>query len=110
MDQHALSALSAWENFYVIIGSSAGALTGLQFVVIALAALQWRGVRWGSRFQQFSTALKGLGFFAVVIACFFFAPSGSPPAFTTSGSVPHGWPLFVAFLLAMQSMIYTYDG
>jgi basic amino acid/polyamine antiporter, APA family len=79
-------------------------------VVIALAALQWRGVRWGSRFQQFSTALKGLGFFAVVIACFFFAPSGSPPAFTTSGSVPHGWRLFVAFLLAMQSMIYTYDG
>ena len=38
MDQHALSALSAWESFYVIIGSSAGALTGLQFVVIALAA------------------------------------------------------------------------
>ncbi len=38
MDQHALSALSAWENFYVIIGSSAGALTGLQFVVIALVA------------------------------------------------------------------------
>ena len=36
MEQHALSALSAWESFYVIIGSSAGALTGLQFVVIAL--------------------------------------------------------------------------
>src|SRR4029077_2067753 len=28
--------LTAWENFYVIVGSSAGALTGLQFVVIAL--------------------------------------------------------------------------
>ncbi len=28
----------AWETFYVIIGSSAGALTGLQFVVIALVA------------------------------------------------------------------------
>ena len=28
--------LSAWTNFYVIVGSSAGALTGLQFVVIAL--------------------------------------------------------------------------
>src|SRR2546423_12666017 len=28
--------LSLWENFYVIIGSSAGALTGLQFVVMAL--------------------------------------------------------------------------
>jgi hypothetical protein len=30
--------LSAWESFYVIIGSSAAALTGLQFVVMALGA------------------------------------------------------------------------
>ncbi|MEP6730045.1 MAG: hypothetical protein ABJE10_05385 [bacterium] len=30
------SALKAWENFYVIVGSSGAALTGLQFVVIAL--------------------------------------------------------------------------
>jgi hypothetical protein len=28
--------LSEWESFYVIVGSSAGALTGLQFVVMAL--------------------------------------------------------------------------
>ena len=28
--------LQAWESFYVIVGSSAGALTGLQFVVITL--------------------------------------------------------------------------
>ncbi|HEU5452934.1 MAG TPA: hypothetical protein VFU76_13155 [Terriglobales bacterium] len=34
----AAPALSAWQNFYVIVGSSAGALTGLQFVVIALIA------------------------------------------------------------------------
>lgn len=27
---------NAWENFYVIVGSSAGALTGLQFVVMTL--------------------------------------------------------------------------
>lgn len=30
--------LLAWENFYIIVGSSAGALTGLQFVVMALVA------------------------------------------------------------------------
>jgi hypothetical protein len=30
--------LGAWENFYVIIGSAAAALTGLQFVVIVLSA------------------------------------------------------------------------
>jgi hypothetical protein len=28
--------LSAWQNFYVIVGSSGGALVGLQFVAIAL--------------------------------------------------------------------------
>lgn len=30
------SVLSAWESFYVIVGSSGGALIGLQFVVITL--------------------------------------------------------------------------
>ena len=34
----AISPLARWESFYVIVGSSAGALTGLQFVVIALIA------------------------------------------------------------------------
>jgi hypothetical protein len=31
------SAVAAWESFYVIVGSSAAALTGLQFVVITLS-------------------------------------------------------------------------
>jgi hypothetical protein len=33
-----VSPLAGWDNFYVIIGSSAGALTGLMFVVITLSA------------------------------------------------------------------------
>ena len=33
-----MSTFTEWESFYVIIGSSAAALTGLQFVVIALVA------------------------------------------------------------------------
>ncbi len=33
-----MTALSEWQNFYVIVGSSAGALIGLQFVVITLIA------------------------------------------------------------------------
>lgn len=36
MDETALSTLHAWESYYVIVGSSAGALTGLQFVVLTL--------------------------------------------------------------------------
>jgi len=33
-----MTELSGWQNFYVIVGSSAGALIGLQFVVLTLIA------------------------------------------------------------------------
>jgi hypothetical protein len=33
-----MTSLGGWENFYIIIGLSAAALTGLMFVVIALTA------------------------------------------------------------------------
>ena len=36
MQEAALSPLASWQNFYVIIGSAAAALTGLMFVVITL--------------------------------------------------------------------------
>jgi len=38
MAESLTAPLAAWESFYVIVGSSAAALTGLQFVVIALIA------------------------------------------------------------------------
>jgi hypothetical protein len=37
-DAAAHTVLSLWESYYVIVGSSGAALTGLQFVVIALLA------------------------------------------------------------------------
>jgi uncharacterized membrane protein len=33
-----MSELSGWDSFYVIVGSAAGALIGLQFVVMTLIA------------------------------------------------------------------------
>lgn len=36
MDPMAVPQLTSWQNFYVILGSSAGGLTGLQFVVMTL--------------------------------------------------------------------------
>ena len=47
------SSLSSWENFYVIVGSSGGALIGLQFVVITLIA--------GSRLRASTGALSAFG-------------------------------------------------
>ena len=36
MSEAVASAIKSWETFFVIVGSSAGALTGLQFVVLTL--------------------------------------------------------------------------
>jgi F0F1-type ATP synthase assembly protein I len=38
MEQAVLPPFAAWETFYILIGSSAAALTGLQFVVIVMGA------------------------------------------------------------------------
>ena len=38
MSEGVAAPLAAWESFYVIVGSSAGALIGLQFVVLTLLA------------------------------------------------------------------------
>jgi hypothetical protein len=38
MQEAVAGPLQQWESFYVIVGSSAAALTGLQFVVIALSS------------------------------------------------------------------------
>jgi hypothetical protein len=43
----AAAPLAAWANFYVIVGSAGGALTGLQFVVMAL--ISDTGIRSTSR-------------------------------------------------------------
>jgi hypothetical protein len=50
----AATGLSAWESFYVIVGSSGGALIGLQFVVITLIA-DSRNLTTGGALAAFGT-------------------------------------------------------
>ena len=61
MPAPALPPLAEWENFYVIIGSSAGALTGLMFVVIALGTQ--------ARTAGSSTALRAFASPTIVHFC-----------------------------------------
>jgi hypothetical protein len=63
---HAL-ALADWQSFYVLVGSSAGALTGLTFVVITISAE--RGEETGSA----STRLTGTRVFITPTAVHFGA-------------------------------------
>ena len=53
MQEAALSPLASWQNFYVIIGSAAAALTGLMFVVITLVM--------GTRMRRSSGTLGAFG-------------------------------------------------
>ena len=50
-----MTPLAGWQNFYVIVGSSAGALIGLQFVVMALVANVPRSVAPGEVGNAFAT-------------------------------------------------------
>jgi len=50
-----MTALDGWDNFYVIVGSSAGALIGLQFVVMALLADMPRTPQQAQAGQAFAT-------------------------------------------------------
>ncbi len=53
VQEAALSPLATWQNFYVIIGSAAAALTGLMFVVITLIM--------GTRARRSSGTLAAFG-------------------------------------------------
>ncbi len=75
-------------------------------VTVGMAMLQWRGIRWGSAIQNLTSVLKALGFIALVAVIFALArpaPEAAPPA---AGGVITA----VAFVLALQAVIYTYDG
>ncbi|HST51170.1 MAG TPA: APC family permease [Pyrinomonadaceae bacterium] len=84
-------------------------------VTIAFAVLQWRGVRWGSRAQELTSLLKTLAFAALIVACFAFgghaeAQAADAATQAASPAVPAGLSLVSALVLALQGVIYTYDG
>jgi len=78
-------------------------------VVLAFAALQWRDVRMGSRAQELTSLLKGLVYLAIVAGCFLLG-GGHRAEFPSSGAAVPNVSLAVAIMLALQAVIYTYDG
>jgi APA family basic amino acid/polyamine antiporter len=80
-------------------------------VTVGFALLQWRGVRWGGRSQELTSLLKALAFAALIAACFALGGRGGAEAAAPAPPpVPEGLGLLTAFVLALQGVIYTYDG
>lgn len=80
-------------------------------VIIGFAVLQWRGIRWGDRAQRYTTLLKAIALCALVVAIFALG-GGHAGGFTTGAAVarPAGVGLLAALVVALQGVIYTYDG
>ncbi len=79
-------------------------------VTIAVALLQWRGIRTGSSFQNITSVLKTLAFLALVAAAFAFIHPWLPHASAVAPVSLAGHSLWLAVILALQAVIYTYDG
>jgi basic amino acid/polyamine antiporter, APA family len=82
-------------------------------VIVGFFLLQWRGIRWGSRTQLVTAVLKTLAFLVVVAACFSLGGHARVPTWPSPAAppaIPSGWPLAVAFMLALQAVLYTVDG
>jgi basic amino acid/polyamine antiporter, APA family len=81
-------------------------------VLLLFSFLQWFGLRFGSGIQKLISFIQAIAFLILVAACFLahVTPTGVS---ADSGELktPATWSaMFVAFVLALQAVIFTYDG
>jgi APA family basic amino acid/polyamine antiporter len=86
--------------------SGHAALVGLALLGI-LAFFQWLGVRSGARAQEITSLMKAIALLALVGAA--FVMPHAEPAAVARAAIPSGWALLLAFGVAMQGVIFTYD-
>lgn len=82
-------------------------------IILGFFFLQWRGLRWGSRTQLLTSAIKAIAFVVLVAACFALGGherNATPNTMSPLGAVPSGWEFVIALLLSLQSVVYTIDG
>jgi APA family basic amino acid/polyamine antiporter len=69
--------------------------------------LHWFGIRSSSRIQELTSLAKGIALLAFVAACFILP---HPQIQSSPMHVTSGLPFVIAMVLALQSIIVTYDG
>ena len=92
------SALREWDTFYVIIGSSAAALTGLQFVVVALISEAGHIGGGEEEMQTFGTPTVVHFSFVLLIAAFCSVPHQSAASLA--------WCLAISAIAALAYMAW----
>ncbi len=105
----ALAALVIGEYLTILLGLAKNLTSTLaSIVIIVFALIQLRGVKMGSMAQNITAVLKALAFAVLIVACFVAGHGFNRGVGNTA--TPAGFPFLVAFVLAMQAVIFTYDG
>ncbi|HEX6627881.1 MAG TPA: APC family permease [Gemmatimonadaceae bacterium] len=104
----ALAALVIGEYMTILFGISKSFTSTIASAVILIFALiQLRGVKTGSMAQNITAFLKAIAFGILIAACFALGHGFDRG---NASSLPTGFAFLAAFVLAMQAVIFTYDG
>jgi basic amino acid/polyamine antiporter, APA family len=104
----ALAALVIGEYTTILTGTSASLAPVIgSGVVLVFALLQWRGIREGGMAQNLTAIAKTFAFAILIGACLVLGRGFNAVGGSTA---PAGFPLLAAFVIAMQSVVFTYDG
>jgi APA family basic amino acid/polyamine antiporter len=101
------------EAIAALVPSLAGQLLTIALIGIAITTVVLvRGIRQSDRAQRWTSAIKALALFMLVVACFAwraahrdFASTGMTPL-----AVPVGLAVIAAMAAALQGVIFAYDG
>jgi len=76
----------------------------------SLAILNWIGLKAGSRAQEITSLVKGLGLIGLVIAAFTISAKAGTASFFPNNLFVRPHSILLGLMLALQGVIVTYDG
>jgi len=82
-----MTGFEEWESFYVIVGAAAGALIGLQFVVMTLVARRQTAYRPDAEDWIAHVLLPVVGYVALLVAAVFASAHPEEALFGVAGGV-----------------------
>lgn len=108
-------ALVAGEALGTLVPALSAQAVAIASTLIAITAIVlYRGIRESDRAQQLTSALKATALLALVIACLASRATGRVMPMVSPNApavvAPVGLALVAAFIVALQGIIYAYDG
>ena len=100
----AMATAEFLERLVPAIGPIARVVAGS--IILAFAGLQWSGVRLSARVQQAASAIAAIALIGLVVGCFMIHTPVATPPLQAAATVS----FLGALVLAIQSIVVTYDG